>query len=155
MEKEAFMRKAIEVTRKGIRKGQTPFGAVIARKGRVIVAAHNVVWETTDITAHAEVNAIRKACRKLGTIDLAGCDIYSTTEPCPMCFSAAHWAGIRRIYYGAGIGDAKRAGFSELQISNKRLKKLGRSGVIIEGGVLRKECLKLFDEWKKRGGRSY
>lgn len=155
MEKEAFMRKAIEVAKKGIRKGQTPFGAVIAKKGKVVVAAHNVVWETTDITAHAEVNAIRKACRKLGTIDLTGCDVYSTTEPCPMCFSAAHWAGIGRIYYGTAIGDAKRAGFSELQISNKRLKRLGKSRMGIEGGVLRKECLKLFDEWKRRGGRGY
>ena len=112
------MELAIAKTREGIRHGQTPFGACIVKKGRVIACSHNEVWKNTDITAHAEVAAIRVACRKLGTIDLSGCTIYSTCEPCPMCFSAIHWAGIGKIVYGAGIADAAECGFGELEISN-------------------------------------
>src|SRR5207237_7695379 len=99
-------------------------------------AAHNVVWQTTDITAHAEVNAIRLACRKLGTIDLSGCRIYSTAEPCPMCFAASHWARLDHIYFGAMIGDANAVGFSELSISNEQMKKLGGSRIGVTGGLL-------------------
>jgi tRNA(Arg) A34 adenosine deaminase TadA len=100
-----------------------------------------------DITAHAEVTAIRRACAALGAIDLAGCTIYSTCEPCPMCFSACHWARIDRVVYGASIDDARRAGFNELSISNEQMKRLGGSPIVIVGGVLRAQCASLFDEW--------
>jgi guanine deaminase len=124
-----------------------PFGAAIILDGRVIAVARNTVLRN-DATAHAEVNAIRKACRKLGTYDLSDAVIYATTEPCPMCFSAVHWARIGTIIHGAGISDAKDAGFNELEISNDRLKALGRSGIRIIGGFQRDECLSLFREWE-------
>jgi tRNA(Arg) A34 adenosine deaminase TadA len=123
------------------------------RDGRAVVAAHNVVWETTDATAHAEVTAIRRACATLGTIDLSGCTIYSTCEPCPMCFSACHWARIGRIVYGASIEDARRAGFNELAIPNEQMKHMGGSNVSIAGGVLREESAQLFAHWLKQPDR--
>lgn len=151
-----FMRKAIQAARAGIRKNQTPFGACIVRNGRVIAAAHNVVWKTTDITAHAEIHAIRLACKKLKTIDLSDCVIYSTCEPCPMCFAACHWARFKKIIYGAAIRDARNAGFNELAVSNQRLKRLGRSPVQITGGFMRRETLALFRMWQRRPGtRAY
>src|SRR5437588_11290140 len=100
MSHEHWMRLAIETARHGIEQGQTPFGACIVRGDDLIVASHNVVWQTTDITAHAEITALREACRALRTIDLSGCTIYSTCEPCPMCFSACHWARLDRTVYG-------------------------------------------------------
>src|SRR4051812_47796737 len=122
MTDEHWMRLAIETCRQGIEAGQSPFGACIVRGDELVVAAHNVVWQETDATAHAEVNAIRLACRKLASIDLTGCRIYSTTEPCPMCFSAIHWAKIDAIYFGTTIPDANALGFSELSISNEQMK---------------------------------
>jgi tRNA(Arg) A34 adenosine deaminase TadA len=139
-----YMRLAIEKAKEGIAKGQSPFGACIARAGDVVSCSHNVVWLTTDITAHAEVTAIRDACRKLGTIDLSGCVIYSTCEPCPMCFSACHWARIAKIVFGARIEDALASGFHELQIDDARLKELSGSPVEIVGDFLRDEAVGLF-----------
>ncbi len=155
MNDEQFMKKAIEKAKEGIKKGQTPFGACIVKKGKVVVCEHNEVWEDNDITEHAEIVAIRKACKKLKTIDLSGCVIYSTTEPCPMCYSAIHWARIGKIVYGASIADAKKAGFNELTISDKVLKKLGKDRIKIEAGVLKKECVGLFGLWKKSKGKAY
>ncbi|MBF0388404.1 MAG: nucleoside deaminase [Candidatus Omnitrophica bacterium] len=146
------MRLAIARAREGIAGGQTPFGACIVTADGVVAACdHNVVWKTTDITAHGEVNTIRVACRALGTIDLSGCVIYSTTEPCPMCFSAIHWARIRRIVFGASISDAQAAGFNELTIANDIMKSAGHSPVLIEGGCLSAECRELFREWQGAG----
>jgi tRNA(Arg) A34 adenosine deaminase TadA len=141
------MWRAIDKARSGIAAGQTPFGACIVRAGQAIACEHNVVWATTDITAHAEVQAIRAACRALGTIDLSGSTIYSTCEPCPMCFAAIHWARIGRIVYGAAISDAQAAGFNELAIPSERLKQLGDSHVQIAAGILRDECAALFERW--------
>jgi tRNA(Arg) A34 adenosine deaminase TadA len=154
---EKFMRMAIEKTRAGIRAGQTPFGAcIVSSDGNVIACEHNVVWATTDITAHGEVNVIRAACRALGTVDLSGSVIYSTTEPCPMCFSAVHWAKISRIVFGASIADARAAGFNELTIPNILMKDKGQSPVEIDGGCLREACVALFEEWKNAGqARTY
>lgn len=142
-----FMELAIAAADRGISKGQTPFGACIVKNGRVIVSAHNVVWKTTDITAHAEINAIRLACKKLRSIDLSGCVIYSTCEPCPMCFAACHWAKIDQIIYGTGIRDARQIGFNELAISNHTMKRLGNSPVRIKAGWMRKENKALFQRW--------
>ncbi|HMA53692.1 MAG TPA: nucleoside deaminase, partial [Acidobacteriota bacterium] len=102
---------------------------------------------------HAEVNAIRRASKKLGTFDLAGCEIYSTTEPCPMCFGAIHWARIGTVYYGTGIRDAAKAGFHELRISNARMKAMGRSRIRLVPGFMRAECLELFEAWLVTPGR--
>ena len=142
-----FMSRAIREARKNLaRPDGGPFGACIVKDGRVVAAARNTVLRN-DATCHAEVNAIRKASRKLGTFDLSGCEIYSTTEPCPMCFGAIHWARIGAVYFGAGIADAARAGFHELRISNERMKSLGRSRIRLVPGVMRAECLALFEAW--------
>jgi len=148
-----FMGLAINKAKQGIRKGQTPFGACIVKEGKVVSCAHNIVWQSHDITAHAEINAIRQACRKLKTIDLSGCVIYSTCEPCPMCFSACHWARISEIIYGADIDDAKHFGFHELKISNVILKRLGKTKVKIQKHFLCEENLDLFRLWKKSDKR--
>jgi guanine deaminase len=145
---EHYMRLAIRKTLEGIRKGQSPFGACIVKGGRIISCVHNTVWRSTDITAHAEIHAIRQACKKLGTIDLSGATIYSTCEPCPMCFSACHWARISTIVFGARIQDAARTGFHELGISNRRMKSLGGSSVRLIEGVLRQEAVNLFRMWR-------
>ena len=102
-----LMREAIRLMRDAgvVKKTGGPFGAVIAKDGRVVAAAGNSVVKDLDPSAHAEVNAIRAACQKLGTWDLSGCVLYASSRCCPMCFSAAHWAGISKIYYGAGWED--------------------------------------------------
>lgn len=149
MNDERFMRNAIEKAREGLTRGQTPFGAVIVNNDKAIVSSHNLVWQNSDITAHAEIVAIRAACQSLNTIDLSGSTIYSTTEPCPMCFSAIHWAHISRIVFGTSIEDARQAGFNELPITNTELKSMGGSPVEIVGGFLREECAALFKLWSK------
>ena len=145
-----FMNKALRKAEIGIKNGQTPFGACIVIDGRVIACEHNQVWNNTDITAHAEIQAIRKACKKINTIDLRDAIIYSTCEPCPMCFSAIHWAKIRTIVYAASIADAKRFGFNELAISNLEMKKNGKLKTKIVAFFEREEALKLFVDWKKK-----
>ena len=146
---------AMAKARKGILKGQTPFGACIVKDRRVLSCEHNVVWKTTDITAHAEIHAIRQACRKLKSIDLSGAVIYSTCEPCPMCFSACHWARISTVIYGAAIADAKKAGFNELAVSNHKLKELGISPVKIVRGFLKEENVRLFQLWLRREDKKF
>jgi tRNA(Arg) A34 adenosine deaminase TadA len=148
MTDEEYMRLAIQKAREGIAADQSPFGACIVRDGQVLACEHNVVWRTTDATAHAEVTAIRAACRAVGDIKLAGATLYSTTEPCPMCFAAIHWAGISRIVYAATIADAERAGFGELTISNIEMKRMGGSPVQITPQLLCTEAVKLFEEWR-------
>lgn len=152
---QRFMRMAIEKAREGLKKGQSPFGVCLVKDGDVVATVHNRVWETTDITAHAEILAIREACHRLNTVDLSGCTLYSTAEPCPMCFGAIHWAHVDRIVYGATIDDGKRAGFNELSLSNEEMKRLGGSPVEVEGRVLEKECQALFEEWSRRGNPPY
>jgi guanine deaminase len=147
MDDQTYMRMAIEKARQGIIAGQSPFGACIVRDDKVLSCEHNLVWQTPDATAHAEITAIRTACINHKTVKLAGATIYSTTEPCPMCFAAIHWAGIDRIVYGASIPDAQRAGFNELSISNFDMKRLGASEVNIVPGFLAIEAVDLFTQW--------
>jgi len=145
-----FMNLAVAKASEGIENGQTPFGACIVKNNEIIACCHNRVWELTDITAHAEIVVIREACNKLGVVDLSGCVIYSTTEPCPMCFTAIHWAKIGKIVYGVSIEDAKRFGFSELTISNREMRDAGKSKIKIVSGCLKDDSLKLFNIWKNR-----
>ena len=152
---EEFMEKALKKTRQGMKKGNSPFGACVVKNGEVVAVAHNTVLEKHDSTNHAEINAIRLACKKLKTHDLSGCAIYSTTEPCPMCFSAIHWAGIGAIIYGTNIKDVKRLGFKELSISNEEMKKKGGAKLKIKKDFMRKECLELLKDWKKGKGKVY
>ena len=151
-----FLRRAIAAAREGMAAGQSPFGCVVVREGAVIAAAHNTVWRDTDPTAHAEVNCIRAASSALRTIDLTGCVLYSTCEPCPMCLTAIHWAKIRRIVYGSEIGDAAAAGFSELRVSARELATMGGSAMLVEGGLLAEECRTLFQDFRRtNAGRIY
>jgi tRNA(Arg) A34 adenosine deaminase TadA len=153
---QKFMKKAISKTRLGIQKKEAPFGACIVKGDKIISLEHNVVYSSCDSTAHAEITAIRTACKKLKTINLSGCTIYSTTEPCPMCFSAIHWAKFSRIVFGTRIRDAKRIGFSEIPLTNRKLKNVSKDKELkIKGDVLREENLALLKEWKEKVGKTY
>ena len=110
------MQEAIKEAKKGIaKKHGGPFGAVIVCKGKVIAKAHNTVL-ASDATSHAEINAIRKASKKLKRFDLSDCEIYSTCEPCPMCFYAIQWANIKKVFYGASSKDASKIGFRDKEL---------------------------------------
>lgn len=154
-EHEQWMRRAIERARAGIASGQSPFGAVIVREGRAVGEGHNEVWKRTDPTAHAEVVCIQDGARALRTIDLSGCVMYTTTEPCPMCAAAIHWSKLDAVYFGASIADAQAAGFTELTVSIDDLYRRGGSRVRAIPGVLGAECAALFAEWKAARGRAY
>lgn len=108
-----FMEMAADIAEKNIDRGGGPFGAVIVREGEVVAAGVNTVTLSNDPTAHAEVNAIREACRKLGAFSLKDCVVYSSCEPCPMCLSALYWAGVKRIYFGNTKEDADAINFSD------------------------------------------
>lgn len=152
---EDFMRMAIEEARTGIATGQSPFGAVVVRAGEVVARGRNQVWIRTDPTAHAEVVCIQNAARELKTIDLRGCVMYTTTEPCPMCAAAIHWSKLDAVYCGATIADAQNAGFTELTLPIEEVYRIGQSSVRAIRGVLGQECAGLFGEWKRSSGRSY
>lgn len=139
---------AVEACKRGVDSGQTPFAAIVVKDGRVVANSTNTVWRDTDPTAHAEVNAIRAASRALHTIDLSGCVMYTTTEPCPMCLSAIHWAKIDRVVYGATIDDAAAAGFNELRFPARKLAQEGGSKLRVE----HQDCAEaraLFTYWKQ------
>ena len=112
-----FMREAVAAAQEGVsRRDGGPFGAVIVRNGQVIVRACNRVIRALDPTAHAEVNAIREACRILGRFHLEDCDLYTSCEPCPMCLGAIFWTRLRTVYYAATRDDAAGVGFSDASI---------------------------------------
>ena len=143
-----MMKRALEAAEQGVAAGESPFGAVIARDdGTVVVAAYNTVRSKQDATAHAEINAIREACRKLGAIDLTGHVIVTTCEPCPMCATAIHWARLDAVIYGAVIGDARNAGFNELPIPCEVLYREGGSRVRVHAGLMQDKCRALFTRW--------
>jgi guanine deaminase len=150
-----LMQLAIDKARQGIQKGQSPFGCAIARGDEILAVSHNVVWETTDITAHAEVSAIRVACRTLGQVLLEGCTVATTCEPCPMCMAALHWARVEIVYYGATIQDAAEAGFNELTLAAKDVIRLGGSNIVLIPDLMRSECVDLFRAWRERANKPY
>jgi len=145
-----FMELAIKEARKNLKKGALggPFGACITRGRQLLAVERNKVL-ASDATSHAEINAIREASRRIKNFDLSGCTIYSTTEPCPMCFSAIHWARIKTIVYGTSIRDAKKIGFNELSITNTGMKKIGKSRIKIYAGFMAGECRALFSDWDR------
>jgi guanine deaminase len=149
MDAETLMRIALDKARAGIAAGQTPFGCAIALDGEVVAAAHNCVWATIDITAHAEITALREACARTGRVHLSGAIVATTCEPCPMCTSALHWARVDTVYYGARIADATVAGFNELHVSAEDMVRQGGSSLKLVPGILTDECVALFDEWRK------
>ncbi len=147
---EEYMRLAIDEAAKNLESNEGgPFGAVIVKNGEILAVAKNSVL-ITDATSHAEVNAIRQASVKINNFDLSGSIVYSTTEPCPMCFSALHWARVDKIVYGTSIADAQNAGFNELTISNKQMAEIGGSDIEIIPNCLRDDCLELFNKWSKK-----
>lgn len=113
MTNDELMQRAIALAAENVRKGGGPFGAVISRDGEIVAEGVNRVTASHDPTAHAEVQAIRAAAAKLGSHDLAGCDIFASCEPCPMCLGAIYWAHLDRLYFAATKNDAARAGFDD------------------------------------------
>ncbi|MEZ4647351.1 MAG: nucleoside deaminase [Candidatus Eisenbacteria bacterium] len=147
---EQFMREAIRLSRDKMRKNQGgPFGAVVVRGNEVVGRGWNQVTSTNDPTAHAEVTAIRKACKKLGTFHLRGCVLYTSCEPCPMCLAAAYWARVDRIYFAGTRKDAARAGFDDEFLYREISKPRSRRSVPMEQ-LLRKEAVEAFDEWRTK-----
>jgi guanine deaminase len=141
-----FMRKAIALSIQNIEKGGGPFGAVIVKDGKVIATGVNRVTKNTDPTAHAEVTAIRKASKKLETFDLAGCDIYTSCEPCPMCLGAVYWAHLDKMYYGNTKADAKNIGFDDSFIYDEiELKPEKRR--LLTTQLLPDEAIEAFKAW--------
>ncbi len=147
-----LMRLAIDQARRGIDRGQSPFGCAIWCNGQVVAATHNTVWMTTDITAHAEINALRDACRETGQVHLSGAIVATTCEPCPMCTGGLHWADVAQVAYGATIDDANEAGFRELRIPAAKILTEGGSRVVLSGGVMAQECRELFQLWLQKQG---
>ncbi len=144
MNKKTFMQKAIDIAKEAINTGEgMAFGAIIVKDGTIISVAHNTVVKTQDPTNHAEVNAIREACKKLNTMNLSGCTLYSTCEPCPMCFTAAWWANIKKLVYGVRLEDVADVS-EEIFVSCEYLNSNGNSKIDIEGDFLREDCLKLY-----------
>jgi tRNA(Arg) A34 adenosine deaminase TadA len=143
-----LMQMAIETCRTGIAQGQSPVGCAIAIGDRVVARAHNTVISSTDITAHAEVNAIRVGCKTVEKIFLTDAVVATTCEPCPMCMAALHWARVGTVYYGATIADADTSGFNELQLPAAELLRIGGSQVKLVSGLMTRECVELFDLWK-------
>ena len=145
----SFMREAIRLANESVAAGGGPFGAVIVKDGEIIAGRSNSVTIDNDPTAHAEVNTIREACRKLGTFDLSGCTIYTSCEPCPMCLGAIYWARIGRIFYGNTRKDADEIDFSDDFIYKELDKELSSRSVPIIP-MLREEALKTFRLWKEK-----
>lgn len=142
-----FMKIAVEEAFEGMRKGEGgPFGAVIVKDGEIIARAHNQVIGTNDPTMHAEINAIRQATKKLGRFDLSDCEIYSSCEPCPMCFAAIHWAKMKSLHFGASRYDAARIGFDDQYIYDVINKTAEKEQVEIKT-IDCEECKAPFKEW--------
>ena len=141
-----FMSKAIDLSIENVKKGGGPFGAVIVKNGKIVASGVNRVTANNDPTAHAEVNAIRKACEKLKTFDLSDCVIYTSCEPCPMCLGAIYWAHIGHIYYGNTKDDAKKIGFDDSFIySELEMRKEDRK--LNTTQLLSDEAIQVFEKW--------
>jgi guanine deaminase len=149
----AFMQEAIDRAVENVRTGRGgPFAAVVVKKGRIIAAGANCVTSTNDPTAHAEVIAIREACRLLGAFQLEGCEIYTSCEPCPMCLGAIYWARPERVFFGATAADAAAAGFDDSFIYDE-LKLAHAARRIPLESMMRDAALLPFLEWKMKGDR--
>jgi tRNA(Arg) A34 adenosine deaminase TadA len=150
MTKADFMRRAIALSYDMMAQNKGgPFGAVIVKNGKILAEGFNQVTSANDPTAHAEVTAIREACRKLGTFTLEGCEIYTSCEPCPMCLSAIFWARIERIYYANTRKDAARIGFDDDEIYHEVARPLSERKVPNEQ-LLADEGRAAFDAWEAK-----
>lgn len=142
-----YMREAIRLAEKNLQSLEGgPFGAVVVKDGKIIGRGSNMVTSTNDPTAHAEVVAIRDACKNLGTFQLDGCEIYSSCEPCPMCLGAIYWARPKKLYFAANRADAAKAGFDDSYIYDQiplapSLRDLSSVQLLSD------EAVKVFDDW--------
>ena len=149
----AFMQEAIERAVENVRSGRGgPFAAVVVKEGRIIAAGANCVTSTNDPTAHAEVTAIREACRALGTFQLTGCEIYTSCEPCPMCLSAMYWARLRAVYYANTRKDAAKIKFDDELIYREVSLPIGKRTLPMKQ-LLRDEALAAFVEWEHQADK--
>lgn len=149
MNKEDFMRRAIALAVENVKNGGGPFGAVITRGGEIIAEGVNRVTAQHDPTAHAEVQAIRKAADTLQTFDLAGCDIYSSCEPCPMCLGAIYWAHLDHLYFAGTKDDAAAVGFDDAFIYKELPLPIHERQLPTEE-MMHQEALAPFDEWRQK-----
>lgn len=149
MTNKELMRRAIELSKMSVQNGGGPFGAVIACNGKIVAEGSNCVTLDCDPTAHAEVSTIRKACKALKTFDLSGCEIYTSCEPCPMCFGPIYWAHLDKIYMGNDRKDAAKIGFDddfiyqEIALSPEQREKPSEI-------LLRDEALEAFRMWEEK-----
>ena len=140
-----FMKVALKEATKGINAHEGgPFGCVIVKDGKIIARAHNQVLKKNDATCHGEIEAIRKASKKLKSFDLSGCELYTTGEPCPMCLGAILWAKIDKVYFGSNIKDTELIGFDDKKFYETFLHK-----ETILNELDRDECLKLYEQYSK------
>ena len=147
--KSEFMRRAIELSVESVNKGGGPFGSVIVKDNNIVGEGSNKVTLTNDPTAHGEIVAIREACKKLNSFNLAGCKLYSNCEPCPMCLSAIYWARIDKIYYANTREDAGKIDFDDSLIYSEFQKKINERKIpMIQ--MMREEALKAFELWNKK-----
>jgi guanine deaminase len=146
--KEKFMREAIGLSLSKMRGNcGGPFGAVVVRKGKIVGRGWNQVTSTNDPTAHAEVTAIRAACKKLKTFQLNDCELYTSCEPCPMCLSAIYWARFQKVYFANTRKDAAKIEFDDDLIYREIPKPISKRKIPMKQ-LLRGEALKVFSEWK-------
>src|SRR6266702_1929588 len=145
-----FMRQAIRLSIRMMRRGKGgPFGAVIVKGGRIVGRGCNQVTSSNDPTAHAEIVAIRDACRRLKTFGLEGCDLYTSCEPCPMCLAAIYWARIRSVFYGNTRKDAAKIAFDDDEIYREVALPIRKRKLVMKP-LLREEALAAFVEWEKK-----
>lgn len=150
---EQFMRRAIALALENVRSGAGgPFAGLIVKDGAVIAQGTNRVTSTNDPTAHAEIVAIREACQALRNFQLTGCDLYSTSEPCPMCLGAIYWARPARIFYAATHAEAAAAGFDD-QFIYEEMKKSTGQRCIPTAQILHDESQAIFAAWATQGNR--
>ncbi len=147
--KNEFMKRAIELSIESVNNGGGPFGSVIVKDNNIVGEGSNRVTSNNDPTAHAEIVAIRSACKKLNNFSLNGCELYSTCEPCPMCLSAIYWARINKIYYANTREDAGKIDFDDSLIYSEFQKKINERKIpMIQ--MMREEALKAFELWNKK-----
>lgn len=144
----AFMQEAIAEARLGVKNHEGgPFGCVIVKDGIIVGRGHNEVLKNNDCTCHGEMMAIRDACKNLQTFDLSECELYTTSEPCPMCFGAIQWANIKKVYQGCNVLDAECIGFRDKQFYE--------TTAINITELNRDECLELFEYYKNTNPQNY
>ena len=152
--REQFMRVALEMAERGMASGGPPVGACLVFAGAAVAKSHNAVIGDLDVTAHAEIVAIREACRALRRLSLADCSLYVTVQPCPMCLAACYYAGITDIVFGASLDAMQAITHGELCVSPAELFAGRTQQPMITGGVLAEECQALLASWSAtyRGG---